>query len=105
MSSTRFALSAASLFLAAACGGSSATPAPAEPAATPAASEAPAEEAGHAAPAEGQVKCLGINACSGQAACDMPGAHGCAGQNECKGKGWILASAEDCSAKGGTVKP
>lgn len=28
----------------------------------------------------------------------------CSGKNDCKGKGWIAMSAEDCKAKGGTVK-
>ena len=27
--------------------------------------------------------------------------HACAGQNECRGKGWILLSQQECSAKGG----
>jgi hypothetical protein len=51
------------------------------------------------------VQCSGINACKGQGSC-----HGnenaCKAKNDCKGKGWVEApSAEDCTAKGGTVIP
>jgi hypothetical protein len=62
----------------------------------------PATAASETAAAE--VNCLGINECKGQSACNVAGGHACAGQNECKGKGWIKASAEDCTAKGGTVQ-
>ena len=51
-----------------------------------------------------KVKCEGANACKGQGACGGAG-HDCAGKNACKGKGWIeTSSADDCKAKGGTVK-
>lgn len=82
-----FALSAAALFMAACNKGGDA----------PAATDAPG------ATAATKVKCLGVNECKGQAACDMP-THSCAGQNECRGKGWILVSEAECSEKGGTVK-
>jgi hypothetical protein len=113
-----FAISAAALFLSA-CGSSNTTP-PESP--TPAASEGPAPSGGaaasgataasgapaaapsHAEPGADQVKCLGVNECSGKGACHMP-THECAGQNECRGKGWVLASAADCTARGGTIKP
>jgi hypothetical protein len=49
------------------------------------------------------VKCLGINACKGQAQCGIPGGHGCAGQNECKSKGWLKVSQGECEAQGGHV--
>ena len=56
--------------------------------------------------AEGdQVKCAGINACSGKGECGAAdGSHDCSGKNSCKGKGWVHeASAEQCTEKGGTV--
>lgn len=53
--------------------------------------------------AAGSVKCMGINACKGESKCKTAES-ACAGQNSCKGKGWIVtASAEECTAKGGTV--
>jgi hypothetical protein len=51
---------------------------------------------------ESKVKCMSINECKGQGACDTA-THSCAGQNECRGKGWILAPASECSKKGGKV--
>jgi len=50
-----------------------------------------------------KVHCEGVNACKGQGACNGVG-HDCAGQNSCKGKGWIELSADECQAKGGTIK-
>lgn len=55
------------------------------------------------------MKCFGINACSGQSACDVPDGrvaagskgHACAGQNECAKKGWVLLTLDECTAKGG----
>ena len=59
--------------------------------------------AGAAAPdPAAKVKCLGINECRGQSQCDTA-THGCAGQNACKGKGWLLVPRSDCSEKGGKV--
>jgi hypothetical protein len=52
---------------------------------------------------EAKVHCEGVNACKGQGACGGAG-HDCAGKNACKGKGWIELSADECKAKGGTVK-
>lgn len=54
-----------------------------------------------ASAADGEVRCLGANACKGQSAC--AGEHNsCKGQNACKGQGWInTSSAQECSAKGG----
>jgi hypothetical protein len=89
------ALTAAALFIAA-CGkgGESAD----------AATAANPPETGGEAAAAGDVKCLGINECKGQAQCGgAPGGHSCAGQNECKGKGWLKVSAAECQEKGGTV--
>ena len=53
----------------------------------------------------GDVKCQGINACSGQGECGAAdGSHDCGGKNSCKGKGWVkTASAKECTDKGGTV--
>jgi hypothetical protein len=53
----------------------------------------------------GKVKCQGINSCAGKGACGAAdGSHDCGGKNSCKGKGWIhVESAEECTAKGGTV--
>ena len=49
------------------------------------------------------VQCEGINACKGKGACGGA-THDCAGKNECKGKGWVEVSADECKAKGGTIK-
>jgi hypothetical protein len=50
-----------------------------------------------------KVKCEGGNSCKAQGECG--GAkHDCAGKNECKGKGWVMLTAADCKAAGGTVK-
>jgi len=63
-----------------------------------------AEAASAASEASADVKCLGINACKGQAQCGgAPGGHACAGQNECKGKGWLKVSQAECDEKGGTA--
>jgi hypothetical protein len=56
------------------------------------------------------IKCFGVNECSGQAACDVPDnyiapgsvGHACAGANECKGKGWLALPSDECEAQGGT---
>ena len=52
-----------------------------------------------------QVKCAGINGCSGKGECAAAdGSHDCNGKNSCEGKGWVhTASEEECSEKGGTV--
>ena len=84
--STTLALSAAALFLTACTKG--------QPDTAPPGSEASADT---------KIKCLGINECKGQGACDMP-THSCAGQNECKGKGWIVTTSSECDAQGGTPK-
>lgn len=53
--------------------------------------------------ADGAVHCAGINACKGQGACKTA-ENACHGQNSCKGHGWVgVASAEECTTKGGTV--
>lgn len=53
---------------------------------------------------ENMGKCIGVNACKGQSACQTAESV-CAGQNSCKGKGWIKAEKADCESKGGELKP
>ena len=65
-----------------------------------AAASVPAAFAGEEATS---VKCMGINACKGQSKCKTAD-NACSGQNSCKGHGWLLSpSAEECTAKGGSV--
>lgn len=103
--STTFAVTAAALFLAG-CGKSQPSPTP------PGGAGSPTAPAGGTATAEGtsddeaavpEVKCFGINECSGQGGCEVAGSHDCGGQNSCRGKGWILVPQSDCDAKGGKV--
>ena len=101
-----FALSAAALFL----GACSKEPAPTtnpDAATAPAASDAADAAGGDAVAASddggGEVKCFGVNECSGESAGDVAGSHECGGQNDCKGKGWILISKSDCESKGGEI--
>ncbi|UYN96227.1 MAG: hypothetical protein KIT25_04570 [Enhydrobacter sp.] len=50
------------------------------------------------------VKCNGVNSCKGTSACKTA-TSSCKGKNSCKGQGWsTVASAEECTAKGGKVK-
>lgn len=103
--STTFAITAAALFLAG-CGKSqpsSAAPGGDDAAPPAAGDDASAEAAADDDDATPEVKCFGINECSGQSACDVAGSHDCGGQNSCKGKGWILVSQSECDAKGGKV--
>jgi hypothetical protein len=48
-------------------------------------------------------RCLGVNACKGQGACNGEG-HSCKGQNACKGKGWLSLAKAKCESKGGTYQ-
>lgn len=48
------------------------------------------------------VNCLGINECKAKSLCHTE-KHSCAGQNACKGQGWIDVTAADCTAKGGKI--
>ena len=51
-----------------------------------------------------QVKCYGINSCSGKGECGAKdGSHDCAGKNSCKGKGWVKTTEEECEDKGGEI--
>lgn len=61
-----------------------------------------------AAAVDEQVKCFGINDCAGQSVCavnkpELGIEHVCAGENECKGKGWIKVSRSECEAEDGEV--
>lgn len=66
------------------------------------------KRAGSDPPEVVRVKCLGINACSGQGQCAATAEDGselnaCGGQNTCSGKGWIEVDEGACTSKGGTV--
>jgi hypothetical protein len=102
-----FALSAAALFLGA-CKDQPPTQDP-EPASDPASSD-PTSSSDPAVAAGGdeQVKCFGINECSGQSVCavnkpDLGIEHACAGENACQGKGWIKVSRTECESQSGEV--
>lgn len=101
-----FALAAAALFLAA-CHHE-------KPTTTPGTSDAAATDAAAtdkpvADTSAAKIKCFGANACTGQGACDVPDGrvapgskgHDCAGNNACKGKGWVLLNGAECTASGG----
>jgi hypothetical protein len=86
-----FALSAAALFLGACDKNTDATQEP---------------ENTQTARPDPDVKCFGINGCAGESQCgvnkpELGIEHACAGENECKGKGWITARLSDCDARGG----
>jgi hypothetical protein len=48
------------------------------------------------------VNCQGINECKGKSMCHTD-KHSSAGQNACKGQGWIDVTTAECTNKGGTV--
>lgn len=51
------------------------------------------------------VKCYGVNKCSGHGKCGGPG-HECAGKNSCKGQGWLPMPKDSCLAiEGGSLEP
>jgi hypothetical protein len=56
-----------------------------------------------AAKHEGNVKCMGANACKGKSDC-ATAEHSCKGHNKCKGHGMNMMSAADCKTKGGKVE-
>lgn len=101
---TTFALSAAALFLGGCGKDAPSTTPPDGAAAAPdgAAAVGDAGAPGADADASRQVRCYGINECSGQTACDVAGKWDCAGNNDCKGKGWLKVSKADCDDKGGS---
>jgi hypothetical protein len=63
-----------------------------------------AVQAKESSAAEAKVHCAGINSCKGTSECKTA-SNACKGQNSCKGNGWVSASAEECTAKHGTVAP
>ncbi len=99
---TTMALAAAALFLGA-CDKDKASSSP-DDAANPAAAAAGGETAKAT-----KIKCFGANDCTAQGACDVPDGrvesgsvgHACAGQNECKGKGWVSLPEDECATAGG----
>lgn len=49
------------------------------------------------------VKCAGLNSCKGTSDCKTAKSD-CKGHNSCKGQGWnAKATAQECTAAGGTV--
>ena len=50
--------------------------------------------------AEGDVKCMGVNACKGHSSCKTASSS-CKGLNSCKGQGFVAVSAEACEQLGG----
>jgi hypothetical protein len=55
-----------------------------------------------------QVRCFGINECAGQSVCgvnkpELGIEHVCAGENDCRGKGWIKVARSECESKDGEV--
>ncbi len=52
--------------------------------------------------AEGDVHCMGVNACKGHSSCKTANSS-CKGQNACKGQGFVATSEETCEQLGGTV--
>lgn len=99
---TTLAMSAAALFLAGCGKDKPATTPPATDTAAPASDAAGADAPAADADPNKQVRCYGVNECSGQTACDVAGKWDCAGNNDCRGKGWLKISKADCDAKGGS---
>ncbi|NVB38978.1 hypothetical protein G6O69_14140 [Pseudenhygromyxa sp. WMMC2535] len=94
-----FALSAAALFLGA-CDKTKSGEGSQAPAEQPPAASSQAKDA--------KVKCFGVNECAGQSVCavnkpELGIEHACAGENECKGKGWIKLSSAECDDLGGEI--
>ncbi|MGH0038425.1 MAG: hypothetical protein ACQGVK_25605 [Myxococcota bacterium] len=50
-----------------------------------------------AAGAEEKIKCEGVNSCKGSSSCKTFFSS-CAGHNECKGKGFLMLTPEECEA-------
>ena len=94
-----FALSAAALFL----GACKDKPPTTDPGLTDADGAAEASASG-----DERVKCFGINSCAGESVCavnkpELGIEHVCAGENECKGKGWIDVSRSECETQEGEI--
>jgi hypothetical protein len=50
----------------------------------------------------GDVHCMGVNACKGKSSCKTADS-ACKGHNACKGKGFVAVSKEVCDQLGGTA--
>ncbi|ABC33246.1 conserved hypothetical protein [Hahella chejuensis KCTC 2396] len=53
--------------------------------------------------AEAQVHCWGVNSCAGHNDCKTAN-NDCKGMGSCQGQGFLSMTADECKAKGGTVK-
>jgi ABC-type phosphate/phosphonate transport system substrate-binding protein len=62
-----------------------------------------AHTSAHKADTVQKGECWGVNGCKATGECGGVG-HGCAGQNSCKGQGWITLAKADCETKGGKFK-
>ena len=51
---------------------------------------------------EDKIHCSGINSCKGTCSCSSA-SNSCKGMNSCKGKGWVEATAKECTDKGGKI--
>ncbi len=85
-SAVSFALSAATLALAASAF----------------AADAPKGASGKAVSANDKVHCYNMHDCKGNSDCKTA-EHSCKGQNACKGHGFKAASAKQCLDKGGVI--
>ena len=50
------------------------------------------------------VPCYGVNTCKALGQCSGEN-HGCAGQNDCRGQGWVAVPEKACDAIGGSLTP
>lgn len=55
-----------------------------------------------ASAAEGDIHCMGVNACKGHSSCKTASSS-CKGQNSCKGQGFVSVNEETCEQLGGTA--
>jgi uncharacterized membrane protein len=51
---------------------------------------------------EGNVKCMGVNACKGHSSCKTANSS-CKGQNSCKGQGFVEVNKAVCDQLGGSA--
>jgi len=50
------------------------------------------------------VPCYGVNTCKALGQCSGEN-HACAGQNDCRGEGWVAVPEKACAAIGGSTAP
>jgi len=48
------------------------------------------------------VPCYGVNTCKALGQCSGE-SHACAGQNDCRGQGWVAVPEKACAAIGGSL--